>query len=103
VRKNYQNQEIGTRQPAVPDTVGVALSELAGEMREGLLALAVGTGLQVMAAMMEQDVAAACGAQGPPRPRADRDTPRSRRRVGDPRRTPGPGRAAPDARHRRLR
>jgi putative transposase len=64
VRKNYQNQEIGTRQPAVPDTVSVALSELAGEMREGLLALAVGTGLQVMAAIMEQDVAAACGPKG---------------------------------------
>jgi putative transposase len=64
VRKNYQNQEIDTRQPAVPDTVSVALSELAGEMREGLLALAVGTGLQVMAAIMEQDVAAACGPKG---------------------------------------
>jgi hypothetical protein len=35
--------------PAVPDTVSAALAELAGEMREGLLALAVGTGLQVMA------------------------------------------------------
>src|SRR3954462_4249171 len=33
-------------------------------MREGLLALAVGTGLQVMAAMMEADVTAACGPKG---------------------------------------
>src|SRR3954452_4036539 len=33
-------------------------------MREGLLALAVGTGLQVMAAIMEADVTAACGAKG---------------------------------------
>jgi hypothetical protein len=33
-------------------------------MREGLLALAVGTGLQVMAALMEQDVTAACGPMG---------------------------------------
>ena len=49
MRKTYQNQEIDTSQPAVPDTVSVALAELAGEMREGLLALAVGTGLQVMA------------------------------------------------------
>jgi putative transposase len=64
VRKNYQNQEIDTSQPAVPDTVSVALSELAGELREGLLALAVGTGLQVMAAIMEQDVTAACGLKG---------------------------------------
>ena len=45
MRKTYQNEEIDTSQPAVPDTVSVALGELAGEMREGLLALAVGTGL----------------------------------------------------------
>ena len=64
MRKEYQNQEIDTSQPAVPDTVSVALSELAGELREGLLALAVGTGLQVMAAIMESDVTAACGPKG---------------------------------------
>src|SRR3954470_1287594 len=64
VRKDYQNQEIDTSQPAVPETVSVALAELAGEMREGLLALAVGTGLQVMAAIMEQDVTAVCGPKG---------------------------------------
>jgi len=64
VRKNYQNQEIDTSQPAVPEQVSVALGELAGEMREGLLALAVGTGLQVMAAIMEADVTAACGPKG---------------------------------------
>lgn len=33
-------------------------------MREGLLALAVGAGLQVMAQLMEADVAAACGPRG---------------------------------------
>lgn len=33
-------------------------------MREGLLAMAVGTGLQVMSAMMEADVTAACGSRG---------------------------------------
>ena len=64
MRKNYQNEEIDTSQPAVPDTVSVALAELAGEMREGLLALAVGTGLQVMAAIMEADVTAVCGPKG---------------------------------------
>jgi putative transposase len=64
VRKTYQNEEIDTSQPAVPDTVSVALGELAGEMREGLLALAVGTGLQIMAAIMESDVTAKCGPKG---------------------------------------
>jgi putative transposase len=64
VRKNYQNREIDTNQPAVSETVSVALDELAADMREGLLALAVGAGLQVMAAIMEQDVAGACGPRG---------------------------------------
>jgi putative transposase len=64
VRKTYQNQEIDTSRPAVPERVSVALAELAGEVREGLLALAVGAGLQVLAAMMEDDVAAACGPRG---------------------------------------
>jgi len=49
VRKNYQNEGIGTSPPAVPEQVSVALADLVGEMREGLLALAVRTGLQVMA------------------------------------------------------
>jgi transposase-like protein len=64
VGKNYQNGKIETSPPAVPETVSVALGELAGELREGLLALAVGTGLQVMAAIMEEDVTAACGSKG---------------------------------------
>jgi transposase-like protein len=64
VRKNYQNREIDTNHPAVSETVSVALDELAADMREGLLALAVGAGLQVMAAIMEQDVAAVCGPKG---------------------------------------
>ncbi len=64
MRKNYQNEKIDTSQPAVPDTVSVALDELAGELREGLLALAVGAGLQVVAALMEQDVTAVCGPRG---------------------------------------
>jgi putative transposase len=49
---------------AVPESVSVALAELAEDLREGLLALAVGAGLQVMTALMEQEVAAACGPRG---------------------------------------
>ena len=33
---------------AVPDEVTIAMGEIAEDMREGLLALAVGAGLQVM-------------------------------------------------------
>jgi hypothetical protein len=59
-----QKTDIGLAVPAVPEQVSVALAELAGEVQEGLWALAVGIGLQVMAAMMEADVTAACGPQG---------------------------------------
>jgi putative transposase len=48
----------------VPESVSVAVAELAEDLREGLLALAVGAGLQVMTALMEQEVAAACGPRG---------------------------------------
>jgi putative transposase len=64
VRKAYQNEKIDTSRPTVPETVTVALAEIAEDMRESLLALAVGTGLQVMASMMEADVAAVCGPRG---------------------------------------
>jgi putative transposase len=45
---------------AVPDAVTIAM----GEIAEGLLAVAVGAGLQVMASLMEADVAAVCGPRG---------------------------------------
>ena len=48
----------------VPENVTVAMAEIAGNMREGLLALAVGAGLQVMSAMMEADVTTLAGAKG---------------------------------------
>ncbi len=40
------------------------MAEVAADMREGLLALAVGTGLQVMTALMEADVTALAGPKG---------------------------------------
>jgi putative transposase len=55
---------LNTNQPTVPKAVSVALTELAGEVQEGLLALAVGTGLQVLTALMEQDVTVRCGVKG---------------------------------------
>jgi putative transposase len=64
VGKNYQNKKIGTSALAVPETVSVVLGEVAADMREGLLALAVGAGLQVMASMTEADVAAVAGPKG---------------------------------------
>jgi putative transposase len=67
VTKKYQNEKIDT--PAgddfvVPERVSVAMAGIAGAMREGLLALAVGTGLQVMQALMEADVTGMAGPKG---------------------------------------
>jgi len=64
VTKKYQTTEFDTSALAVPEQVSVAMEEIAADMREGLLALAVGTGLQVMAQLMEADVTAACGPRG---------------------------------------
>jgi putative transposase len=64
VKKNYQTNDASAMGLAVPEAVTVAMAELAGEVQEGLLAMAVGTGLQVMAAMMQADVAAVCGPKG---------------------------------------
>ena len=50
--------------PVVPEVVSVAMGEIAADLREGLLAMAVGAGLQVMAAMMAADVDAVCGPRG---------------------------------------
>ena len=49
---------------AVPGQVIVSMAEIAESAREGLLALAVGTGLQVMASMFDEDAARLCGPDG---------------------------------------
>jgi transposase-like protein len=64
VTKNYQTKMTQTSALAVPEQVSVAMGEIAADMREGLLALAVGAGLQVMAQLMEADVTAVCGPRG---------------------------------------
>src|SRR5262249_61095951 len=46
---------------AVPEQVIVTMAEIAESAKEGLLALAVGTGLQVMAAMFAEDAERLCG------------------------------------------
>ena len=64
MRKIHQNEDIDTNQPTVPEVVSVALTELIGEVQEGLLALAVGAGLQALTALMEADVTTRCGVKG---------------------------------------
>ena len=66
----YQkNVRRGHREPldgqiAVPEQVAVSMAEIAGSVKEGLLALAVGAGLQVMAAMFAEDAERLCGPGG---------------------------------------
>ncbi len=67
MRKTYQNSKIDTPDAlelTVPEHVNVVMAEVAADMREGLLALAVGAGLQVMTAMMEANVSALAGPRG---------------------------------------
>ena len=64
MKKSSQNQPVGASVPAIPERVSVAMSEIAESMHEGLLALAVGAGLQVMAALMEADVNTLAGPKG---------------------------------------
>ena len=62
--KKYQTKTIDTSSLAVPEQVSIAMEQIAADMQEGLLALAVGAGLQVMAQLMEADVTAVCGPRG---------------------------------------
>jgi len=68
VNKNYQKKtrKVAPDAPAmvVPEHVTVALSEIAADVGEGLLALAVGAGLQVMHAMFAENAAQLCGPKG---------------------------------------
>src|SRR6266542_2935190 len=67
--KQYQTSDVHASTPsmssvlgvAVPEQVGVALAEIAESATEGLLALSVGAGLQVMQTLMEQSVVALAG------------------------------------------
>ncbi len=62
--KKYQKRSLNDTaglQVSVPEQVTVALDELTGQVAEGLLSLAVATGLQVMAQLMEADVETVAG------------------------------------------
>jgi len=64
VKKSSQNQLVDATTRAIPERVSVAMAEIAENLHEGLLALAVGAGLQVMAALMEADVTVLAGPKG---------------------------------------
>jgi hypothetical protein len=56
--------EPGQQRIELPERVSVELAALAGTVREGLLAFAVGAGMQVLSSMLEEEVAAIAGPWG---------------------------------------
>lgn len=66
MKKNYQTKAASAAidQIVMPDTVTLAMADLAETVREGLLALAVGVGFGVMDVMMEESVTDLCGPKG---------------------------------------
>ena len=54
MKKSNQNLPVDAMTPAIPEQVSVAMAEIAENIQEGLLALAVGAGLQVMQIMMRR-------------------------------------------------
>src|SRR6266849_2068173 len=56
--------EPGQQRIEIPDRVSVELASFAGTVKEGLLAFAVGVGMQVFRTMLEEDVTAVAGPKG---------------------------------------
>lgn len=64
--KNYQTKTLPavTSDVATRERVTIGMAELADAAEEGLLALAVGVGMQVLHTIMDDDVTAVCGPKG---------------------------------------
>ena len=85
--KNYQTEpthEVTSGVAGRAEQVIVAMAEIAGAVEEGLLALAVAAGFQVMATMMDNRRCCSVRAERPPQPGPGGGAPRERGRVGDP-------------------
>src|SRR6185436_6743723 len=50
--------------PDLPEGIRLAMTDIAGAAREGLLAMSVAAGLAVMAAMCDAEISQACGPKG---------------------------------------
>ncbi len=66
MKKDYQTKaaSAATAEFVMPDRVSVAMSELTENVKEGLLALAVGAGLQVMHVLLAESATGVCGPKG---------------------------------------
>jgi transposase-like protein len=63
VTKDYQTTTTAAS-ISLPETIALTMSQLSAELEEGLLALAVGAGLQVLEAVLEQNAADLAGPKG---------------------------------------
>jgi putative transposase len=50
--------------PDLPEEIALALTDIVGAAREGLMAMSVAAGMAVMAAMFEAEIATVCGPKG---------------------------------------
>jgi putative transposase len=50
--------------PDLPEEIALAMTQIAGAAREGLMAMSVAAGMAVMAAMFEAEITEACGPKG---------------------------------------
>jgi putative transposase len=105
VSKNYRSgllDSSAATRLALPETVSVAMEEITADMREGLLALAVGTGLRGDAAVDGSRRGRGVRPEGQARPGPYRGATRAGERLGDPGRAPGAGAPAEGAHRGRL-
>jgi putative transposase len=64
VQKFPVGRKPGQRKVELPEEVQVSLAEIAGRTKQGLLAFAVGVGLEVFATLLEEDQTAIVGPKG---------------------------------------
>ena len=89
--------------PELPEGIRLAMADIAGAAREGLLAMSVAAGMAVMQAMFEAEIAAACGPKGKHDPNRAAGRHGERARLGHPGWAQGGGDPAAGSYRRRAR
>ena len=89
--------------PDLPEEVRLAMTDIAGAAREGLLAMSVAAGMAVMQAMFEAEIVETCGPKGKHNQHRGGGAPRQREGLGNPWRAAYFGDPATGAHPRRAR
>ena len=88
--------------PELPEEIQLAMTDIAGVAREGLLAMSVAAGMAVMQAMFEAEIGEACGPKGRHDPGRAAVRHGTRAWLGHPGRPQGRGDPAPGPHRRRA-